>query len=295
MKVAITGGSGFIGSVLAEELLRAGHKVRIVDLSRGFVSNKKIEYKRADICAQDRLKNSFKDVDCVVHLAAYSKIRNCIKNPELAFRINVGGTLNVLLSAKACGVRRVIYASSSSVYGNQASFPFREDMPVRLLNPYASTKFGGEQICREFPKWCSIEVVALRLFNVYGSDDAILGNVDCPSVVEIFMKQKKLGQKLTVIGDGGQKRDLVHVSDVAAAFKAAIESKLVGRGEIINVGSGVSHSVAEIARLISGGAIEIGNRYEEAYETLADISRAKKLLKWKPKQDLKKWIVSQIR
>jgi UDP-glucose 4-epimerase len=294
MRFAITGGNGFIGSFLAKELVKNGHFVRIVDLTDSAIAIRDVEYQKVDICSLQDLERAFDGIEYVAHLAAYSKIKDCIKNPNLAFGINVGGTLNVLLAARSRGISRVVYASSSSVYGDQTSLPFREDMSVCLLNPYAATKFGGEQICREFHKWCGLDVVALRLFNVYGSESAITGMADCPSVVEIFLKQRKSGQELTIIGDGSQRRDLVHVSDVAAAFMMAAESNLVGHGEFINIGSGVSHSVAEIAGLVSGKAIEVGSRYKEASETLADIRKAEKLLSWKPSQDLKEWIRSQL-
>lgn len=290
MRFAVTGGNGFIGSSLAEELLRADHKVRIVDWASRLVASEPVEYKKADICNLSDLRECFAGIEQVVHLAAYSKIQDCIKNPEIAFRVNVGGTLNVLLAAKDCGVKRVIYASSSSVYGDQKVLPFKEDGPVHLLNPYAATKYEGEQLCGEFAKWCGLETVSLRLFNVYGSNAAVDGGADCPSVVELFLRQKKLGQQLTIIRDGRQRRDLVYVKDAAAAFAAAASSGLVGQGEVINIGSGVNHSVSEIAKLVGGETISADERYAEAYETLADISQAESLLGWKPRIKLRDWI-----
>lgn len=295
MRFAITGGCGFIGSFLAEELSKAGHKVRIVDLIDDGAAGRHIEYRKADICNLSGLRECFDGIEQVIHLAAYSKIQDCIKNPAITFHINVGGTLNVLLAAKDSGVKRIIYSSSSSVYGDQRSLPFKENMPVILLNPYAATKFEGERLCSEFANWCGVETVSLRLFNVYGSDAAVNGKTDCPSVVELFLHQKKSGQSLTVIGNGQQKRDLVHVKDVAGAFVAATNSKLIGNGEVINIGSGVNHSVSEIANWVGGEIINVNERYAEAHETLADIGRARKLLNWRPKYDLKKWIKSKNR
>lgn len=293
-RVAVTGGNGFIGSVLVRKLAEHDYLVRSLDLAEPSCRISGVEYLRSDICLMPDLLEAFSGVDYVMHLASYSKIKDCIRNPVIAFHVNVVGTLNVLLAARSCGVKRVIYSSSSSAYGNQKTLPFREDMPVCLLNPYASTKFLGESICVESAKCGNVETVALRLFNVFGSELAINGNVDCPSVVEIFLKQKRLGQNLTVIGDGSQRRDLVYVEDVAAAFEAAIERDSVN-GEVINIGSGVSYSVAEIAQMVSGETVEVGSRYQEADETLADISKAEIMLCWKPKVKLPCWIQSQLK
>lgn len=294
MRFAITGGNGFIGSFLAEELLKSGHEVRIIDLIGHPVIDKHTKYSKADICDPDSLRKCFNGIEQVIHLAAYSKIQDCIKNPQTAFRINIGGTLNVLLAAKDCGVKRVVYASSSSIYGDQTSLPFKENMSACLLNPYAATKFEGEQLCSGFARWCGIETVSLRLFNVYGSEAAVNGEAEYPSVVERFLHQKRLGQRLTIIGNGRQKRDLVNVKDVIHAFIAASSSKLVGRGEVVNIGSGISYSVSEIADWIGGEIIRIDKRYIEAYETRADVTQARKFLNWQSKFDLKNWITDRV-
>lgn len=293
MRFIITGGNGFIGAFLVKKMLEDGHEVRVVD-SADCSGAVEVGCNKTDVRDLEDLKKNFKDGECVIHLAAYSKIKDCIKNPEMAFRVNVGGTLNVLLAAKDCGVRRVIYASSSSVYGDQMTLPFKEDGPVRLLNPYAATKYEGERLCGEFAKWCDLETVSLRLFNVYGSDAAVKGEADCPSVVELFLRQRKLGQRLTVIGDGQQRRDFVYVEDTAAAFAAAANSSLVGQGEVINIGSGVSHSVSEIAKLVGGETVSVDERYAEAQATLADITQAQKLLGWQPRHNLREWIKSMV-
>lgn len=306
MKFAITGGCGFIGSQLSIHLIELGHDVRVIDNMdiksssywNGF-DYKKIDYRKVDICSFEDVSKCLKNVDYVFHLASYAqvksnKIKDCLDNPDLARQINVGGTLNVLLAAEKNKVKRLIYAGSSSAYGDKQSLPWREDSPIKLLNPYASTKYVGDVLCQLFSDSNRLETVILRMFNVYGSLAAIDGKVSCPSVVEILLSQRKNNLPLTIIGDGKQKRDLVNVKDIILAFVMASNSKLVGKGEVINIASGVSHSVLEIAKWIGGEIVKIDNRYTEAYETLADISKAKELLNWQPKFDLKSWIKSQI-
>ncbi|MEK7564666.1 MAG: NAD-dependent epimerase/dehydratase family protein [Patescibacteria group bacterium] len=299
MRFAITGGCGFIGSQLSIHLLELDYDIRVIDKiaigSSPYWSGfdySKIDYCEVDICSPGDMDECFKDVDYVFHLASYARIKDCLANPNLARKINVGGTLNVLLAAEKNKVKRLVYTSSSSAYGDQDNLPWKEDMPIKLLNPYASTKYAGEILCQLFGEANRLETVSLRLFNVYGSVSAIEGKVDCPSVVEILLKQKRNDQALTIIGDGKQKRDLVNVKDVAKAFVAASTSKLVGKGEVINIGSGSNYSVSEIANWIGGETTKLDNRYAEAYETLADISKAKELLNWQPEHNLKDWIES---
>ena len=303
MRFAVTGGCGFIGAQLSIHLLELGYDVKVIDKTAikaspywsGF-DYSEIDYQETDLCSLEGMYQCFKNIDYVFHLASYARIKDCLANPGLALKINVGGTLNVLLAAEKNKVKRLIYAGSSSAYGNEGNLPWKENAPIKLLNPYASTKYAGEILCRFFSETNRLETVSLRLFNVYGSVPAIEGKADCPSVVEILLKQNKNNLPLTIIGDGKQKRDLVNVKDVIIAFVAASGSKLIGKGEVINIGSGVNHSVSEIANWIGGGKIDRSDsRYIEAYETLADVTRAQELLNWRPSHDLESWIKLQAR
>jgi UDP-glucose 4-epimerase len=191
----------------------------------------------------------------------------------------VTGTLNVLSAAKDAGVRRVVYAASSSAYGDQDKMPLVEDMPPKPQSPYALHKYAGELYCRMWSEIYGIETVALRYFNVYGPRQSEEGAYAL--VIAKFLKQKRDGGPLTITGDGTQTRDFTHVRDIVAADILAMESGKVGKGEVINIGAGKNYSVNEIAALIGGKTRYIEPRIEP-HDTLADNTRASELLGWKP-------------
>lgn len=292
----ITGGAGFIGRNLAYFLTKK-NQVTILD-TKIFDSDRQ-EFKRSGIICLDgdiryfkRLVNLFSGMDGVFHCGAYAKIKESIENPKLAKEVNVGGTLNVLMAAKVAGVKRVVYSASSSVYGLQG-IPWHEYLPAQPLNPYAVSKYVGELLCEAFALFHGLETVSLRYANVYGSALSIIdGQREPPSVIELLLRQKKEGRFLTIIDDGSQRRDFVNVDDVAAANLRAMTSPFVGRGEVINIGLGKNYSIAELAQLVGGPTVSIASRYEEPTETLLDISRAKALLDWEPKIDVRDWIVT---
>lgn len=298
---AVTGGLGFIGSHVVQKLLADGYAVKAIDVipieasvyADPLKGHGNFCYCMADICSLRDLRRCFEGVDGVFHFGAYSKIKLCLENPALASMVNVGGTYNVLSAARECGVRRIVYAASSSAYGNAGKIPFSENMPPKPEGPYAVTKYLGEVLCRGFSEWYGLETISLRFFNVYGSIPAISGFADCPSVVEVFLKLKKNSQPLNLVGDGKQSRDFIHVSDAADASAKAMLSGNAMLGKIVNIGSGEKHSVAEIAEWIGGPTINAPSRYEEAPETLADISQAESLLSWEPKIKLREWIRKQ--
>ncbi len=298
-KLVVTGGAGFIGSNIGQYLLIASPAdVVLVDsvLAESnpylevFRGNPRVEMRQADVRDPDSLKSAFAGAEAVFHCAAYARIDACIANLDSAFQINVAGTQNVLLAALAAGVRRVIYSGSASVYGKNPTLPHKEIFPPQFLNPYAATKYGGEVLCRIFAELGRLETVCLRYFNVYGSRAAVEGRAPFPGVAERFLFQKKNGQKLTIVGDGRQRRDFVYVLDVARANFRAYQEAHVGRGEVINIGAGKNYSVAEIAAAVGGETESVASRYEEPPDTLADITRARNWFDWEPTQDLLTWI-----
>lgn len=284
MKIIVTGGAGFIGSNLVDELIKQGHKdVHVIDnLSTGKRGNlnPKAKFYELDICDLEKIKSVFKGADFVFHLAAQPRIQPSIKDPKSSHDANLTGTLHVLIAAKEAGVKKFIYSASSSAYGLQKTMPLREDMIANPLNPYAMQKYMGERYCHLFNHLYGLPVVCLRYFNVYGPRQTCEGAY--ATVIGIFLKQKKAGQPLTIVPDGKQRRDFTHVRDVVAANLLAMKSNKIGKGEIINIGSGENHSIKEVAKIIGGKTRSISPRKGEARLTLADIGLAKKLLGWKP-------------
>jgi len=212
-----------------------------------------------------------------------------IKDPQKTHGVNVTGTLNVLLASQKAGVKRVVYSASSSVYGEAKKFPQKEslgDGPLPL-SPYGLEKYIGELQCAVFSAVYGLETVSLRYFNVFGARQSTEGAYAL--VIGKFLEQKEKGQPLTIVPDGRQSRDFVHVSDVVRANILAMRSRKVGKGEAINIGTGKDYSVLEIAELIGGPAVFIEPRLEPR-RTLADISKARKLLGWKPKVSLEEGI-----
>ena len=294
MNTLVTGGAGFIGSNLVERLIRDGHRVTIIDnLSTGKRENlhKDAEFFELDIAELDAIKPVFKKKDVVFHIAAIPRIMRSIEDPAFVFRSNVTGTLNVLLAARDAGVKRVVYSASSSAYGLQNILPLCEDMPSKPLNPYALTKYIGEELCRQFTNLYGLDTISLRYFNVYGPRMDVEG--DYATVIGKFLRLKSEGKPLTIIGDGKQTRDFTNVRDVAEANVLASQIEK-GGGEVINIGAGSNHSVQEIADIIGGEHAHVPERPGEVRDTLADISKAKQILGWEPKVSLKDGISQLI-
>ena len=295
MKYLVTGGAGFIGGHIVDRLINEGHEVVIIDdMSMGNKSNinEKAIFKNLDISERkNRLElcELMEGVDTVFHCAALARVQPSIKDPQKYHKANIDGTFNVLMSARDSKVRRVVYRESSSAYGDQREMPIVETMPTAPISPYALNKLVGEQYCYVFSKCYGLETVNLRYFNVYGERQAVDGAY--ATVVGIFLKQKQDGHKLTVTNDGTQRRDFTYVQDVVEANILASTSEKVGQGEVINIGRGNNYSVKEIAEIIGGETEFVGDRLEP-YETLADNSKAKELLDWEPKVDIKDWLTS---
>lgn len=290
IKVVVTGGAGFIGSHLVRALFKKGYKVEVVDSLKAGDKKKLpvgVKLHQVDIRDLAKLTPIFGGAKFVFHTAALPRVQPSIKDPITTNDINVNGTLMVLAAARKTRVKRVIYSSSSSVYGNQKKIPLREDMEPRPLSPYGLQKYIGELHCRLFSQVYGLETVCLRYFNVYGSDAPVDGAYAL--VIGKFCDQRRRGKPLTIVPDGKQSRDFTHVSDIVRANILAAESPKVGKGEVINAGGGRNRTVLEVAKLIGGPTIFIEPRLE-AKHSLADISKAKKLLGWKPKISLEQGI-----
>lgn len=229
-KVLVTGGAGFIGSHLVDCLVAAGHKVIVIDnLSTGDRThvNPDATLHVNSICDYETIAPLFKEVETVFHLAADSRLQMSVDNPLNTHATNVVGTLNILWAAKQAGVKKVLFASSCTVYGNCTTIPFIEESLGNPVSPYGLHKLIGEQYMRLFATLFGLPTLCLRLFNVYGTRKKADGAY--PMVLPIFIKQKRNGQPLTIVGDGEQTRDYIHVSDVTAAFMLAWQSSLGGR------------------------------------------------------------------
>ena len=291
MKILVTGGAGFIGSNLVDKLINEGYKVFVIDnLSSGKKENlnKKAIFYKADICNLNKIFPLFKGIDYVFHLAANPRVLFSVENPIESHKVNVDGTLNVLYASYKNKVKRLIFASSSAVYGDIKKLPLREDMKPNTISPYGLHKLIGEYYCKLFSNIYNLETVCLRYFNVYGPKMDPEGPYAL--VIGKFLKLKKENKPLTIYGDGKQTRDFIYVDDVAKANILAMKSKKVGKGEVINICSGKNYSINYIAKLIGGKKIYLPARKGEMKHTLGDNSLAKKLLGWKPKVNLEEGI-----
>ncbi|OGI63376.1 hypothetical protein A2914_00020 [Candidatus Nomurabacteria bacterium RIFCSPLOWO2_01_FULL_41_21] len=290
MKIIVTGGAGFIGSHIADALIEEGYEVHIVDnLSAGKKENvnSKAILHVIDIREREKLIPIFENAKYVFHEAALPQVQYSIENPIETHEINVTGLLNVLEASRINKIKRVVFASSSAVYGNQEILPITENMKVFPLSPYGAHKYIGEIYCSLWSRIYNLETVSLRYFNVYGKGQSSTGAY--ASVVAKFMDLKKADLPLTVTGDGEQTRDFIDIKDVVSANLKAMKSIKVGKGEIINIGSTYRASVNEIAELV-GGPIEYLEPRVEPRDTQADITKAKALLDWEPKVMLEEGI-----
>ena len=309
MKALVTGGAGFIGSTLVDMLIEDGYDVVVIDnesadSNEQFYYNPKANNYKVDICDYDATRKLYDGVDVVFHLAAESRIQPCIEYPVRAIKTNTLGTGVVLQCAREAGVKRVIYSSTSACYGLKNSPPMVETMPLDCLNPYAFTKIAGEDLCKMYSMMFGLETIIFRYFNVYGERSPIRGQY--APVIGVFMRQRDAGELITVVGDGEQRRDFVHVKDVARANLLAAEftppeymvtDNIVYNswkwGEIFNIGSGENYSINEIATMVGGEKTHIPPREGEARHTLANTKKANTVLGWNPTLYVRDWINSK--
>lgn len=298
MRTLVTGGAGFIGSHLAEILSEQGHEVVIVDnLAGGRLSNLEslqgkegFTFHQVDITDREALMPCFEGVDWVFHLAGLADIVPSIENPGTYFATNVQGTFNVLEAARAAGVKRVVYAASSSSYGIPDVYPTPESSAIQPQYPYALTKYMGEELVLHWSQTYGMSAVSLRLFNVYGPRSRTTGAYG--AVFGVFLAQKINKKPYTVVGDGNQTRDFTYVTDVAKAFLAAAESE--ASSVAMNVGSGHHYSVNRLVELLEGDVIHIPKRPGEPDCTFADTTRITEVLGWRPEVSFEHGVAEMV-
>ena len=289
-KVIVTGGAGFIGSHIVDQLIDGGYEVHIVDnMSEGKKENinERAILHEIDIRDRESLIPVFANAKYVFHEAAMPRVQYSIDNPLETNDINVNGLLNVLEACRLSKVKRLIFASSSSIYGEPDTLPTREDMIPNPMSPYAVHKYIGEVYLKLYSKIYGLETVCLRYFNVYGPRFNPDGAY--PLVIGYFLKLLKQGKPLSITGDGEQTRDFVHVRDVAKANLLAMKEVKVGNGEVVNIGGGIRYSINHIAKLLGGEVLHVAPRIEP-HDTEADIKKAKEFIGWEPNIKLEEGI-----
>jgi len=301
-KAIVTGGAGFIGSHLAEELARRGYHVVILDdLSTGKMENIKglldrgiVTFVQGSITELPLLQKLFDNVDYVFHQAALARVLFSVQNPLAVNEVNVTGTLNVLLAARDSGVKKVICASSAAVYGDTLTLPHKEEMVPNPQSPYAVTKLVAEYYCQVFQVVYGLPTVALRYFNVYGPKQD--PGSEYAAVIPRFIKRASDGKSLIIFGDGEQTRDFVFVGDVVLANISAAETGATG---VFNIGQGRGVTISELAKVIihimdkDVAIIHQGPRVGDIRHSLADISKAK-LFTYEPQYDLEAGLTETI-
>jgi len=287
----VTGGAGFIGSHLAEQLVRRGDRVRVLDnLSMGRRENladvaREIEFLEADLCDAEAVARAVKGVECIFHEAALASVPLSVERPLLTHAACVTGTLTLLDQAHRAGVRRLIYAASSSAYGNQPTASKRESDPLQPLSPYAAAKLAGEHYCRAFHATHHLETVCLRYFNVFGPRQ----DPDSPysAVIPLFIRSLLQRRSPTIFGDGLQSRDFTYVQNVVHGNLLAADASGVG-GMVFNIADGRATTLLELLRLLN----ELLGTYlppefsaprpGDIRDSLADITLARQLLQYEP-------------
>ncbi len=290
----VTGGCGFIGSHIVDRLLAEGHTVRVIDnFTTGRPENLKhhkdnnnLTIYQLDIRNKTEIRDIFCGVDYVFHMAALADIVPSIQKPWEYYSTNVLGTYNVVECAKEEGIKKLVYAASSSCYGIPDKFPTDEDAKIQPQYPYALTKRLGEETVLHWGQVYGVPVVSLRLFNVYGTRSRTSGTYG--AVFGVFLAQKLAGEPFTVVGTGEQTRDFTYVTDIADAFYTAAISNITN--EIFNVGSGGTYSVNRLCELLGGETIHIPKRPGEPDCTFADTTKIEKVLNWKAKVSLEQGV-----
>jgi len=292
VKYLVTGGAGFIGSNLVDKLIELGHEVICIDNESAechdqfYWNNKATNYKY-NICDYELIEPLFDGIDCVFHIASDARIQPAILNPRRSIENNALGTSNVLELSRINKVKRFVYSSTSSAYGKRSALPNVETQASDPLTPYSTAKVFGENLARVYYNLYGLETISLRYFNVYGDRQPLKGQY--APVIGLFLKQYHESKPLTVVGDGSQRRDFTHISDVVQAniFASEVEN---GFGEVYNIGYGSNYAILDIANMISNDIKFIPSRIGEVQETLASNAKFKDLTGWTPKISLMDWI-----
>lgn len=298
MRSLVTGGAGFIGSNLVDELVKLGHDVIVIDneysdVHDHFYWNHSTRNYKFDIRDYENTRPLYDGVDYVFHIAAEARIQPAILNPVGAISINSVGTCTVLQCAREAGVKKLMYSSTSAGYGMNPQ-PNIETQPDDCLNPYSVSKVNGEKLCKMYTDLFDLDTVIFRYFNVYGERQPVRGQY--APVIGIFLRQLAAGEALTIVGDGEQRRDFTYVKDIVNAniMAALSNADRDAYGQVYNVGSGVNHSVNEVAAMISNDVKYIPPRLGEARVSLANIDKIYNTFAWRPQQNLNEWVKKQI-
>jgi len=294
MHFAVTGGAGFVGSNLVKLLVEEGHKIIVIDnLHKGKKDNlasviNKIEFQKIDIRDYESMRKVLKNIDGVFHQAALTVVQDSFSRPEEYFDVNVRGTENVFKLASE-NKFKVVYASSSSVYGHKLETPITEDAEKKPINPYGETKLEAEHLVEKYSK-LNTEIIGLRYFNIFGKGQTL----EYAGVITKFLDRINEGKAPIIFGRGSQIRDFIHASDVAKANLMAMNSN--SSNLIVNIGTGNAVSILELANMmISTSGLKLEPIFAEALEgdiekSHADISQAKKYFNWEPKIELQDWL-----
>ena len=298
MKYAVTGGAGFIGSHLVKNLVERGNEIIVIDnLNTGKKKNvkknfKKINFFEVDIRDFSTIEDIMKNVDGIFHEAALASVQDSFRIPDKFFDVNVKGTENIFKIGKKLGIK-VVYASSSSVYGNPISIPIKENDDKNPINPYAKTKLENDKMAEKYAK-NGLKVIGLRYFNVFGPGQS----KEYAGVIKLFLERIQQGLSPLINGDGLQVRDFVYVDDVVNANMLAMESNI--NGKFFNIGTGTTISVLDLANMIikfSGLKLKPIHRPTlpgDVRATQADITKAKTMLKWKPTTSIQDWLKNAV-
>ena len=298
MKYAVTGGAGFIGSHLVKNLVERGNEVIVIDnLNTGKKENiekisKKIDFFEIDIRDFSAVEDILKNIDGVFHEAALASVQDSFRIPDEFFEVNVNGTENIFKIGKKLGIK-IVYASSSSIYGNPIRIPIKESDGKNPFNPYAKTKLEGDKLAEKYAK-NGLKVIGLRYFNVFGPRQS----KEYAGVIKLFLERIQQGLSPLINGDGLQVRDFVYVDDVVNANILAMESNI--DGEFFNIGTNSTISVLDLANIIiKFSGLKLKPIHQPAVPgdvkaTQADITKAKMMLKWKPTTSLKDWLKSAV-
>jgi len=298
MHFAVTGGAGFVGSHLVNYLIKEGHSISVIDnLSYGKKQNLaevsgQIKFYQEDIRDFEAMKKILKNVDGIFHQAALTVVQDSLKKPQEYQDVNVSGTENIFKLAKEHGLK-VVFASSSSVYGHKENMPIRENAERKPINPYGKTKLDDEYLFEKYSN-LGVSIIGLRYFNIFGKGQTLAYS----GVITKFLDRIRESKPPIIFGDGSQIRDFVFVGDVVRANLTCMNNK--SSNFLINIGSGKATSILQLANMMIGfSGLSLQAIFQEPQEgdihkSHADIDSAKKLLKWEPKTELKTWLHNTI-